>query len=141
MKNILSKIAIIVSFFFFACNNPSKEELIVGEWKFSDTNLPTNELTSEEEAELLMVKGLLKTMTISYFKDFTYETQMNIGQKNIKLNGIYKFEGDGKYLVTEGKNMSGQKENERSEIVTLNKDSLIIKSNNGVKLILIKNKE
>jgi len=143
MKSIISKIAILLLFsvFLFSCSNPSREEIIVGKWKFADSKLPTNKLTAEEEVQYANAIGLFKKMTISYFKDLTYETQLDIEEKDIKLNGTYKFDGDSKYLLSDGTNLNGEITHERNEIVSLSEDSLVLKSHIGFSIILVKVEE
>jgi hypothetical protein len=128
----------LLSFLLISCSSPTNEDLIVGKWEFADFQTGKANFSPEEELQLSMAKVLFKNVSMTYFKDKTYESKMNVGNEKHQTNGTYRIEGDGKYLVTDGVNQDGKSKNERVEIMRLTKDSLIIGAGEGGILILTK---
>ena len=131
---------LILAIFLISCSNPTNEELIVGEWRFADFKIASKDITPNEEVQLSMLKVLFEKMSLTYFNDKTYESKMSLGNEKYSENGTYRFEGDGKYLVSEGTDQEGKIKNSRSEIIKLTKDSLIIGGDEGYSLTLVKSK-
>lgn len=130
--------SILLSIFLISCSNPTNEELIVGEWRFADFKIASKNITPNEEVQLSMLKVLFEKMSLTYFNDKTYESKMSLGDEKYSENGTYRFEGDGKYLVSEGTDHEGKSKNSRSEIMKLTKDSLIIGGDEGYSLTLVR---
>lgn len=140
-KTSYAVFTLLVLFTAQSCKEPTREELIVGTWKFGDMKFPDAQISEEEKIAQDKTMEIFKNVTQQYFKDMTYETSFDIEGTNKKLNGTYKLEADGKYISNEGKDISGKNISERNEILTLNEDSLVLKSRGNITLILLRGKE
>lgn len=109
----------------------SPSEQIVGTWKFDHMEMKNDGGNSQQmDMAIALAEVQFKGVTMQYFKDGTFETVK--GENS--THGTYHFESDDKYLVTQQDNSDKEK---RSEIITLNSDSLILGDKTGT-IVLVR---
>ena len=134
---------ILFSVLTHSCITKTKDELIVGKWQYVRMDL--HELTNGQEMDmkdqfaLSIYEGQLKSTTMQYYKDKTFESKMGDNALSKPLFGTYKLINDGKYIEETKTNPINEKTTtERSEIIELTSDTLKLRSEEGLTVVLCK---
>lgn len=122
---------------FISCIQQSRDQLIVGKWKFDHIDIGSmtkgRELSPSDELELSFAESMLKGLIMEFFNDKTMDMSLATGLfGGGTVSGTYRFESDFKYLITEFKKKSGQDKIERKEILSLTNNELVLKDNKGI---------
>ena len=125
---------LMLIFISVSCKPKTTNELIVGKWKYVKVDYDKLKYQIEDENDLRLINMFienLKESTAEYFKDLTYVKA--VPKFKIKENGEYKLINDGKFIVcTHKSNRQDELKENRSEIVKLTSDSLLIKADEGI---------
>lgn len=108
-----------------ACNTPSNNELIVGQWQFEYIDIEDMKhrkpIEASEYQELLKLQAVLKTLQWEFHADSTY--QNTGGGTSQPFTGVYWVTQDGKFLESVPDSDPGKQPTSK-RIVTLTNDTL-----------------
>jgi hypothetical protein len=131
------------------CNvSPSEPaELIIGNWRFLELDLPSSvrdRLESHERAQFAQVQIQLQMMHYSFFNDGTYSLDMKAGEdfsENME-RGTYRLINDGTVLITEHTDERTQESNNSElKVLRLSADTLVVgDGNKNASMVFLRSK-
>jgi len=118
-----------------SCGPKSKEETIIGKWKYESLNtskaIKGKTPTKDEELALKLFGYIFQGWTIEFFKDKTMESS---SKNSTNSTGTYEFLNDGKYVICNTIDEKGKKDTLKCLIIELTNDKFVFESKDDMEV-------